>query len=103
MSDYYILEGKEVVACDMRTWAQWFCDSIDLQRVAATTIGDVSISTVFLGRNHAFNGGPPMIFETMVFGDPFDQEMERCSTWEQAESQHAAMCERVRLAMREER
>jgi hypothetical protein len=103
MSDYYILDGHDAVACDMMTWAQWLADSIDRRRVAATTIGDANISTVFLGSNHAFNGGPPMIFETMVFGDPLDQEIERCSTWEQAEAQHAAMCERVRLAMREER
>ena len=37
------------------------------------TIGDdyvkgLHISTVWLGISHSFSGGPPIIFETMVFG-----------------------------------
>jgi hypothetical protein len=99
MADYYILEGRETIACDVMTWARWFEDNTSKRRVAADTIGEAKISTVFLGPDHAYEEGPPLIFETMVFGGALDQETERCSTWEQAEAQHAAMCERVRLTM----
>lgn len=35
------------------------------KRVAETTVGDYWVSTVWLGLDHA-QGGPPLIFETMV-------------------------------------
>ena len=33
--------------------------------------------------------GPPLLFETMLFGLIMDQSCWRCSTWEEAERQHA--------------
>jgi hypothetical protein len=36
-------------------------------------------------------GGPPLIFETMVFGGSKDGEMDRYSTKEEAEKGHEAM------------
>lgn len=48
-------------------WQQVF-DDMTYRRVAETTIADdVWVSTVWLGLNHNFWGGPPLIFETMVF------------------------------------
>ena len=50
--------------------------------VAITAIGDLTISTVWLGVNHNFtNEGPPIIFETMIFGPreedaPFDEDLD---------------------------
>lgn len=84
---YYILEGKEVVACDRDTWGNWF-DSID-RHVDLTEIDGIEISTVFLGLDHNYYEGPPHIFETMVFKEPGrDIYCTRCSTWEQAEEMH---------------
>jgi hypothetical protein len=57
---------------------------------------DVRVSTVFLGLDHSFGTGPPLLFETMVFGGPMDQEQGRCTTWEEAESLHATMVARVK-------
>ena len=37
-----------------------------------------------------------MLFETMVFGGPMDQEQDRCTTWDEAEAMHAAMVARVK-------
>lgn len=37
------------------------------RRVAFDDLGDYYVSTVFLGTNHNYFGGPPLIFETMVF------------------------------------
>ena len=68
------------------------------RQVAATEIGDVSVSTVFLGIDHSFGAaGPPILFETMVFGPGTQFEIrERCCTWEEAEEQHKRIVLRVK-------
>ena len=94
MSGKYILDGKTPVLCDLLTWARWFENSD--RRVASTEVGGVHISTVFLGLDHSFGHGPPLLFETMVFRDGDGEEQERYSTWEEAEAGHERMVERVR-------
>jgi hypothetical protein len=47
--------------------------------------------------DHNWRGeGPPILFETMVFGGPLSGECRRYQTAEQAIDGHAAMCLRVR-------
>lgn len=47
-------------------------------RVAWDEIGGVQVSTVFLGIDHNFfREGPPILFETMIFGDPNNEEFQR--------------------------
>lgn len=92
--DHYILDGKRVVAVDMLVWATWFerADRV----VAKTQIDDdVSVSTVFLGIDHNFGSGAPLLFETMVFGGDHDEEMDRYTTWEQAEAGHYDTVDRI--------
>ena len=50
--------------------------------------GEWEVSTVFLGINHAFNDGPPMLFETMIFGDKYGNWCDRYSTWDEAKAGH---------------
>ena len=51
------------------------------QRVARTEIdSDVFVSTVFLALDHAFNGGVPILFETMIFEGEHDQAQWRYHT-----------------------
>jgi hypothetical protein len=97
MSQYYILEGHEAKPCDAMTWGKWF-EKND-RHVADEKIGDVRISTVFLGLNHSFDNGEPLLFETLVFGGELDQEMDRYFTWEQAETGHKKMVERVKSSV----
>ena len=52
----------------------------------------VTVSTVWLGLDHSFGAGPPIIFETMVFGGPYNQECWRYSTEQQAREGHALVC-----------
>ena len=95
MSDNYILEGKKIIPCpDFFQWAKWL-ETAD-RIIAKDTIGDSYISTVFLGLDHSFSKGPPLLFETLVFGGKLDQEMDRYSTWDEAIDGHKAMIERVR-------
>jgi hypothetical protein len=54
---------------------------------------------VFLGLDHRFGGsGPPLLFETMIFGGPLDEEMWRYSSWDAAEAGHAAAVRKAREA-----
>jgi hypothetical protein len=93
----YILEGQDPVACeDTLTWARWY-ETAD-RKVASDHVGDVRISTVFLGLDHGWGEGEPVLFETMVFGGAMDEEMDRYCTWRAAETGHAAMVKRVALA-----
>lgn len=39
----------------------------EVWRVALDHIGDVMVSTMFLGLDHSFTDGPPVLFETMTF------------------------------------
>lgn len=89
MADKYILdENRSPVPCeDLIEWAQWF-ETAD-RTVSKDKIGDVKISTVFLGLNHRFGPGSPLLFETMIFGGPHDGHGSRCTFWEDAERQHA--------------
>ena len=96
MSRYYILEGKTVVGCNNVVEFGEFFNNFEDRVVAKETVKDSDVSTVFLGLDHRYgNEGPPLVFETMVFGGPLDQECERYSTWEEAETGHKAMVGRV--------
>ncbi len=96
MADHYILAGKVAVpAIDMLTWAKWF-ENHDRKVVFTNIAKDIDVSTVFLGLNHQFApNAPPLIFETLVFGGPLDQDMDRYTTWEQAEQGHKEMVQKV--------
>lgn len=65
-------------------------------RVGYERIGDVHISTVFLGVNVGRFGDAPLFFETMIFGGEHDEYQERCATWVEAEAQHKKAVELVR-------
>ena len=97
MSGNYILEGKTPVRCDnMIEWAKWFEKAE--RHVAQENIGEVRISTVFLGLDHGWGEPKPVLFETMVFGGPLDQEQDRYYTWDEAEAGHRNMVERVKAS-----
>ena len=103
MGVYYILdENKQPV--EEPNEMKWgaFMSKVN-RRVAFTkltssvqgkNVGHVEISTVFLGLDHQFGDGPPLLFETMVFGGPLDETQERCSTWAEAEIMHEQMIKR---------
>ena len=71
MSGYYVLDGKIARKADFTEWARWYEKA--KKRVDFTMVGDVSVSTVFLGFVHQYGEGPPLIFETLVFGGRLDE------------------------------
>jgi hypothetical protein len=101
VSGKYVLQGRTpVVEPDLDTWAQWL-ETAD--RKVADDFDErtgIRISTVFLGLDHNHSQqGPPLLFETMVFGGLLDGETERYATWEDAERGHQALCLRVRATL----
>jgi hypothetical protein len=106
---YWILDddGNPVPVDDVLTWGEWFETSIERRRVAQDrdecqegATREVRISTVFLGIDHAFGGGPPLLYETMVFGGPLDGFTARYHDRESALRGHQKVCRKVRLAIR---
>lgn len=92
---YFKLDGDDKIEPveNVIEWARWF-ESFD-NRIEKTEIGDVLVSTVFLGMNHNWGEGPPLIYETLVFAGDLDGEMERYATEEEAREGHQKMVERV--------
>jgi len=88
---YYDRQGNPLTLME---WAS----STDDKRVAYTKVDDTTISTVWLEFNHQYGDGPPLIFETMVFGGPFNEEQIRYSTEAEAVAGHDQMVALVREA-----
>lgn len=98
--NYFILdEAKRVVCVEMMVWARWF--ETAERHVKLTVTEDHTISTIFLGLNHQWGKGPPLVFETMIFnkedGKPSDLDtwQYRYSSWDDAEHGHKAAVRRV--------
>jgi hypothetical protein len=52
--------------CDMAEWAAAF-ENREAWAIGQTQTATGLVSTVFLGLNHNFGGGPPVLFETAIF------------------------------------
>ena len=93
MIGVYRRDGTPITGEDaVLQWA--YMSEQEDRRVALTllTAGDctVKVSTVFLGLDHNFSGGgPPLIFETMAFGDD-TEVIDRYPNEEQALAGHRA-------------
>jgi len=94
---YYDRDGSPMPTSK---WTWLFSYFEEYRLVEQTEIGQLLVSTVWLGIDHSFGyGDEPIIFETMVFGlsDEWDEYMQRYSTEEEAKRGH----EQVVTAIRE--
>jgi hypothetical protein len=95
VSRWYVLGGPDghtpIYEPDILKAAKAF-ENFASRRVAKTELpGGLEVSTVFLGLDHSWGDEAPQLFETMVFdGDDGGTDQWRCSTWAEAEAQHAA-------------
>lgn len=94
---YYNRNGTPCEDQNALAWAKGFEKD---RKVAKDILPDGKrVSTVFLGLDHNYGNGLPLIFETMVFpseGDSSDLDMDRYSTEEQALEGHKRMVEKWR-------
>jgi len=96
-SHYILIDGEPVVEPDLMTWARWFQANAAARVVARTTVADGTVvSTVFLGNDHNFGDGAPILFETLVFRHGSGEGQERYHTRAEAEAGHEQMVDRVR-------
>jgi hypothetical protein len=100
MTDYFDRDGKPMPDdwLDRKKHGRRVLNWIHNRRVACTTVGDVAVSTAWLGLDHG-GGGVPLIFETMIFGGEFDGEMQRYHTEEDALEGHLRVLHRLRAGM----
>jgi hypothetical protein len=95
---YILIDRIAVPETDEAKWSIWFGKDFLDRMVAKTRIGPIEISTVFIGIDHNFfgDGSEPHLFETMIFRGKDGCECWRCSTWQEAEAQHAKAVAAVR-------
>lgn len=95
----YILNAAgEPEPCEnLYAWGLWM-ETAD-RHVADARFGAVRVSTVFLALDHNFGFGPPVLWESMVFGGPLDGETARYTTRADADAGHTALCIKVALAL----
>lgn len=111
MSDWYKLIDRKVVPFDnnIRSNPLGFCAESEAafllqnRKIANDYLPDcdgevVRISTIFLVLDHGYGDGPPLVFETMVFGGRYDCEQRRYTTIEGAEIGHQMVIEFIQAA-----
>lgn len=99
---HYILdENNNTVEVDLLTWGKWLEHS-DNRIVGYTQItSQASVSTVFIGIDHRWPGwppGPPILFETLVFGGALDGQGDRYCSYDDALTGHRMFVKRARKA-----
>lgn len=110
-SGHYILGGPDgktpIEAKDVFEWAEWYEEAAknNSRHVAHEQVFGLKVSTVFLGLDHSWSGGPPLLFETMIYRDTpnkkhklgnhifeintsFMDYQQRYSTWQEALEGH---------------
>ena len=90
---YYGMDGEPL--SEQQALELFHGDPEKNRRVAQTEYGGVEVSTVLLVIDHNWGKGPPLIFETMIFGGEFHQSQWRYSTREEAEAGHVEACQKA--------
>lgn len=92
---YIMLNDGTIQACDdTLQWAEWFEDAANrIVKQEALTMQDgtdrvVEVSTVFLGIDHNYGDGPPILFETMTFRNGQGHDQRRYCSREEAIEGH---------------
>lgn len=95
--DFYNKYGENI---ELAEWSRLVEDD-KYKRVLLTDIDHgIVVSTVWLGMNHNWLGeGPPLIFETMVFGGEYDSHMIRTSTIKEARAAHKEVVSTLRKGL----
>lgn len=92
---YYGLHGQRISRDEfLRLWAPDAAGQVGsfTRRVAYAEKGGTEVSTVWLGLDHGFGYGPPLIFETMIFGGEHDNDTWRYATLDEALEGHQRAC-----------
>jgi hypothetical protein len=96
---YYLLDADRR-PIEVESVEEWDRAISTNRPVAVTEITKgVVVSTVFLGvdrRNHFLKEGPPLLFETMIFGGQLDMRLWYYASWDDAETGHKMAVSKAR-------
>lgn len=97
----YVLDADNhvVEVHDFATWGRFMEDQ--RRHIGWTQItSECHVSTVFIGIDHGlFRKGPPILFETMIFGGPLDEQQWRYASYDDAEIGHRMAVAKAREAI----
>jgi hypothetical protein len=90
MAWYILDENNKPIRSTIVDCGEWLKKNPERKAVKQEYVGDVRISTVFLGLDHAWprDGDTPLLWETMIFGGEHDQYMDRYTSYEDAVEGH---------------
>lgn len=92
-SGHYILndQGEPEICLSLQRWGEFYSHP-ENRIIHQTQVGSILISTVFLGLDHRFGDGPPILWETMMFGwmlpAALQHYQERYTSRDHAEAGH---------------
>ncbi len=97
---HYILKDKVAIPVNLMNWVKWF-ETAD-RIVAKDEFEGVVVSTVFLGIDHNWGEGDPLLYETMVFTDiEGGGYMNRYFIWDEAVAGHNKIVDLMRRKLAE--
>lgn len=98
MINHYILnDQKEIVEVPLMEWVEWI-EHTDKRFLKSSKVGEIKVSSIFLGLDYSFGGKEPLYFETMIFGGKREGEIERYSTYDETMKRHEEIVKELYLA-----
>jgi hypothetical protein len=87
---YTLDENNKPVASSAIEYSRWMEQNPTKKALKQEYIGDIYVSTVFLGLDHSWpeDESKPLLWETMIFGGEYDQFMDRYTSVEDALEGH---------------
>jgi hypothetical protein len=86
---WYILDkNNKPIRSTIVDCVEWLKENPERKAVKQEHIGDIFISTVFLGLDHAWDSDVPVLWETMIFGGENDQYQDRYTSIKDALEGH---------------
>jgi hypothetical protein len=89
MAWYILDENNKPIRSTIVDCGEWLEENPERKAVKQENVNDdIHVSTVFLGLDHAWNSGIPVLWETMIFGGEHDQYQERYTSYKDALEGH---------------
>ena len=94
-------DGKIRFELDLMKHAAWYTENNSKRKLCNDFLeGEVQVSTVFLGIDHGFRpSGPPVLWETMIFGGEYNNMQWRYTCRREARENHARIVERLKAGL----
>lgn len=89
---YIFDENDTIIEESLNVWWEFYKD-IERRRIGYDIIGNITVSTVFIGLNHSCYNDEPALFESTIFENGNEKYCKRYYTWEEAQEGHIKIVE----------